>query len=128
MELAVTSKMKLQFIKNYCTPFVQLCDILPAVTYRQALYKSQYTIPSCKVFPLCERCPCSIARSAVCMSHGPILVLFLFGTRGIYVLAMVCCSLMCLVAKNSLFPTLLGQQFPRALQYIYWDNKILATL
>ena len=88
-----TSKMRLEFIKNYCTPFVQLCEILPAVTYRQALYK---------------------CRSAVCMSHGPILVLFLFGTRGIYVLAMVCCSLMCLVAKNSLFPTLLGQQFPRA--------------
>ena len=109
-----TSKMRLEFIKNYCTPFVQLCETLPAVTYRQALYKLQYTIPSCKVFRLCmgEGFPCS--RSAVCMSHGPTLVLFLSGTRGIYVLAMVCCSLMCLVAKNSLFPTLLGQQFPRA--------------
>ena len=30
-------------------PFAQLCEILPAVTYKQALYKSQYTIPSCEV-------------------------------------------------------------------------------
>ena len=28
--------------------------------------------------------------------------------------ALVYCTLMCLVAKNSLFPTLMGQQFPRA--------------
>ena len=30
-------------------PFAQLCKILPTVTNRQALYKSQYIIPSCKV-------------------------------------------------------------------------------
>ena len=57
--------------------FFQLCEILPAVSYRQALYKWQYTIPSCKVFSLMLAGRISLQyRSAVCMSHhGPILVL-----------------------------------------------------